>query len=148
MLLLLSLPYCTSVRTIPQYTHHHTISVTISSPTKVRLIRLHVVNSLVVQGNIGYPEMFWGNIDGLYRVKLLAIPLQTCVGPRLKQYVTQKLPFIELLFLLGVLARLVNSKASLEVAPTTLTTLFLLWPWTLTYDIDLRKWPGQHQVEV
>ena len=29
---------------------------------------------------------------------------------------------------------------SLEVAPTTLATVFLLWPWTLTYDPDIWPW--------
>jgi len=65
-------------------------------------------------------------------------------------------------------------KSSIEVAPTTLwlvlliysffhvvrtgfpnftstfsrkKSIFLLWPWTVTYDLDLLTWPSQDQVE-
>jgi len=30
----------------------------------------------------------------------------------------------------------------LKVAPTSLATLFLPWPWTSSYDIDIQTWPG------
>jgi len=32
-------------------------------------------------------------------------------------------------------------RPSFEVAPITLPTFFLLWPWTFTYDLDPGTWP-------
>jgi len=34
-----------------------------------------------------------------------------------------------------------SRKPSLEVAPITLAIFFIIWPWTLTYYLDLQIWP-------
>jgi len=40
-----------------------------------------------------------------------------------------------------------SSKPSLEIAPTTIATIFLMWSSTLTHDLDLRTWPRDCQDE-
>jgi len=41
----------------------------------------------------------------------------------------------------------ITRRPSLEVASTTLATFFLLWPWTLIYDLDLWTWLTWCQAE-